>query len=120
MGKGNRNYDKEWTRGQKYKKENEKLKRENAQLRKIIDRLDLSQHKYIRDAIASKEKLDKTEEKNTRTEEQAWQCWDCGKGVLRLKIFEIREGFSKYYRKCDCCPKRTKAKTLNSNVKGPK
>jgi len=117
--KNKKNLDKEFTREQRYLKENEKLKRENSRLRKLLSRIDLEQHLNLKESVLKQEKEDQIEKaiKKQNKEEQAWRCHQCNKGILRLKIFETRDG-ARYYRKCDNCPHRTTGKRYTSDVKG--
>lgn len=119
--KNKKNLDKEFTREQRYRKEIEKLKRENSRLRKLLARIDLEQHLNLKEAVLKKEKEDQVEKaiKKQNKEEQAWRCYQCHEGTLRLKIFEMRDG-ARYYRKCDSCPNRTKGKKYTPDVRGVK
>ena len=117
--KGNRNFDKEYTKEQKYRKELEKLKRENARLKKLIARINLEESANLKDEILRQERDNQIEItlKKQKQAEEAWRCWDCNEGILRLKIFEIHNG-ARYYRKCDHCSKRTSGKKYTKDVKG--
>lgn len=95
--------EKEYDELQQLKHENKKLKRQNARLRKLLDRVDLGRYEEVK-------------EEETVERDEAWRCFDCGKGTLRLKTFELRDGM-RYYRECDVCEKRTKVQRYTKEVK---
>jgi len=125
LSKAVKKTDKEFTTEQKLKKENKKLKKQIAQLRKIINRIDLDQYDNLKNTIIKQELEEKEKKsidratKDQAQKEEAWKCYNCNMGVLRLIIFENRVGI-RYYRCCDNCSKRTKAKTYNDKVDGIK
>ena len=106
---------------QRLKKENEKLKRQISQLKKIISRIDIDQYKNLKEVIGKHESEDIRDQeiKDQQKQQDAWKCYDCIDGILRLRFFENRLGM-KYYRQCDNCSKRTKAKNYHKDVKGIK
>lgn len=112
---------KEWDEVQKLKKDNQKLRRENQKLRKVIKNVDFERYSFVQDLLSS---FDYDKKQSTRKEiqqnlEEKWKCHECGEGVLRLVIlFKVGEEF--YFRKCDCCGKRTKLKKYTEDVKGVK
>ena len=97
--------DKEYDEVQQLKHENKKLKRQNARLRKLLDRIDLNRLDEL-----------KEEEEVAKERDEVWRCFDCGKGTLRMKTIELRDGM-RYYRECDVCEKRTKMQRLTKDVK---
>lgn len=121
-GKAKQKYNKEYKQEQREKRliaENKKLKRQVAQLRKIIDRIDLERYHNLRDVVLQQEsenQIQKAVDKK-KSQEKAWKCHHCPDGILRLKFFENRTGV-RYYRKCDGCPHRTKAKEYTEKVEG--
>lgn len=113
-------YDREYSREQRLQKENEKLKKQVKQLRKIIEKMDFERYYDMREMIENQEKIEKeaaNKASKKKRDEEKWRCFQCGTGVLRLKTIEIRDGV-RYYRKCDMCPHRTKAKKMNKSVEG--
>lgn len=108
---------------QKIKKENEALKREIKLLRKQIDRIPPHRMEALED-LANRQRKEAEEELNARKLEQLknkWQCWECGKGYLKLLIFP-RRGSVVYYRQCtqEGCGHRTNMKPYHENVDGVK
>lgn len=114
-----KNCDKETSLEQRLKKENEKLKRQISKLRKVIDKLDIDRYNDLKELIASQEYENAIDQgmENNKAKEKAWKCFDCQEGVLRIKRFENRTGM-RYYRKCDMCRNRTKAKQWTKDVDG--
>lgn len=118
MGK-HRTPRREHTKDQAARKEIEKLKRENARLKKLIARINLEEHHNLKEEILRQEQENQIEKaiQNKKIAEEAWKCWDCKTGILRLKIFEVRDG-ARYFRKCDNCSRRTGGKKWTKDVVG--
>lgn len=112
--RGNRRSDKksekEFEFIEKLKQENKKLKRDLKVARKLLDRYHVAEEKGLieEDIITPSKKRQKEKELL-----EQWQCYTCGKGVLRL----IRIG-NRYFRKCDKCGKNTKSQLWDPSVKG--
>ena len=94
---------------ERLKHENEKLKRQNSRLRKMIDRGDLDRNENVKELIESHDRLEsEAQQANAKAQiHKTWSCWDCRTGILRLKFLDRLDG-SFYYRVCDGCRKRTK------------
>ena len=80
------------------------LKSENKQLRQRLNKLSKGYYKYLIEEMNQESEQDikrkeKVEEKKI--------CFDCQKGILEKKII-----LNRYYRECNICQKRTKAKLL--------
>lgn len=108
---------------QKIKKENEALKREVKQLRKQLDRMPSHRIEAL-ESIAERQKLEAEQELNARKFEklkEKWQCWECGKGYMRL-ITMPRRGGVFYLRQCsqEGCGHRTNMKPWHPGVDGVK
>lgn len=107
--------DKEYDQLDRLKKKVKQLKRELSRYRKIVDRFELDRYDHVKEA------LDKTEDRIRKGEikelEEAWKCHACGKGVLRLRVIDRRDG-TFYNRICDSCGKRTKFQKYTKDVKG--
>lgn len=60
-------------------------------------------------------------EENKQALEDKWKCYTCSIGVMRLLIFNNREG-TQYFRKCSNqkCSNRTKPQPYNEFVEGIK
>jgi hypothetical protein len=96
---------------QKLKTENQKLKRENSRLRKELDRVEIayieqSQHRKVKNNVEVQGKR---------------QCFQCGRGELKLFKFARADG-PWYYRFCNDqgatgCTHRTRPKKWNKTVK---
>lgn len=116
MGKS-RNYDRESTLVDRLKRENAQLKRDYAKLRRQVDRLNLDNERYrtLKELVHKQSQ----EEKATVKRKKDWTCWNCGKGVLILHIFQRRDG-SFYFRKCNIegCEKQTKLQKFTPEVEG--
>ena len=119
MGKGNKNCDKEASVLQKLKTENKMLKRQLARIRKQLERVDLEHYENVKEIVDKHEKEYQEVQFQEETEqlEKRWKCFECVDGVMRLKILTRRDGL-KYYRMCDCCSNRTKAKPYNKRIQG--
>ena len=117
--KRNHKNQKELKEIQALRRENAKLKKQISKLRRVITKIDLDQHAFVKDLLVSQENEDgKHEEITTRLEkENKWLCHDCEKGVLRIIVVNRRDG-TFYFRKCDCCSKRTKMKKFTEEVEG--
>ncbi len=100
---------------QRLKRENSVLKRQISRLRKQLERLDLEQYQNLRE-IEDKNKIEERELTLKQLEEQ-WKCYQCAEGVMRLKLWNRRDGL-KYQRMCDACGNRTKVKPYKDGVKG--
>lgn len=103
------------------KKENRELKRQLKALRKSLDRID---YQHLNDLIEAQEAAHIVEtpvEYKSKTErnEERWKCFSCTDGVLRLVIFQ-KPGGALYFRRCDCCGKRTKAQKYHDGIEGVK
>ena len=105
--------DKEYDQLDKLKHENRRLKRQISQLRKLIDRFDLDRFEHVKELIESHEQQERLI-KNLQ-KEKAWKCHDCGKGTLRLRTLDRRDG-TFYNRVCDNCNKRTRLKRYTPDV----
>lgn len=112
--------EKDYDKLDKLKEENKKLKRQISTLRKQIDRLDLDNSKYdhIRELAAQQYEEEKNTSKAKKLREK-WKCYECGSGVLKLIIIPSPGGL-KYFRSCNNCDNRTKAKQYNKDVEGIK
>lgn len=121
MSKRRKYADGELDQLQRFKHENQRLKRDNARLKKQLDRVDIDRFQNLKDVIEAQEKADKreAEAQDEVKLKKEWGCWDCKEGVLRLQVFERRDGVF-YFRKCDHCTKRTALKPYNNKVKGVK
>lgn len=99
------------------KHENAKLKRENARLRRIVDRIDLQAYDNLRDFVNKQAKEDRAMDSKTRRDrlQEKWKCHECGKGILKPYVFDIKGNF-KYYRSCTTCSHRTQMKPLTDDV----
>ena len=85
-----------------------------------IDKMDLERYHDLKAMVDSQEAAEyeaSLAENKKRQSEQRWKCHHCSDGVLRLKIFEMRDG-ARYYRKCDQCSHRTKAKKMDGDIEG--
>jgi hypothetical protein len=119
MGRKNFNREKEGTDFQKLKHENQRLKRQISALRKQIARIDIDRYYNLKEILEKhhQEDLDAyLAEEKEKTKKQ-WGCHSCNRGILKLKVFERRDGIF-YFRKCDSCDNRTKTKKWHKDVEG--
>lgn len=111
-----------YTKEQRLKGENDKLKRQIASLRKQIARLDLDRYETIKDLIKEHYQEDRAEEGKQILEslKKTWACHDCDTGYLEIFVYN-RGGETWYYRICNnapACLNRTKAQPYSPQVKG--
>lgn len=105
--------DKDYDLNDRLKHENRRLKRQISQLRKVIDRLDLDRIAHVRELLEQHDEQEKVIAELKK--EEAWKCYDCGKGTLRLRTLDRRDG-TFYNRVCDTCNKRTRLKRYSKDV----
>jgi hypothetical protein len=110
-----------FTREQKLQKEIEKLKRENNRLRKLLARIDLDRYDQVREIIEehyAKDRKDEGQEILDKMKDE-WKCREpeC-LGFLEIILFnKLTETW--YFRRCNCCPNRTKSQKYDpKSVKG--
>lgn len=119
MGKSRRG-SKEISREQKLIHENSKLKRQVSALRKELARVDLDRYTNLKEVIDQHYQEDRAEEgKNILDKvKQEWACHqpNC-LGYLEIFLYNKLD-HTWYYRQCNVCPNRTKAKKWTSDVKG--
>lgn len=123
MGKSTRG-SKERNRLQELNYENQRLKRENDQLRKRLARIDLDQYGQIKKTIRKHEKEQEKKQTNDILGKlrQEWACHEPGcDGFLEIFVYN-RMNDTWYFRKCNSpgCKKRTKSKKYDPSVKGIK
>jgi hypothetical protein len=121
VGKNTRG-NKEFSREQRLIKENRQLKRELAHLRKQIARIDVDRFEAIKELCQEDEENFKNtqEDPNSNIEalKREWSCLKCKSGWLEIILYS-KLGQTFYYRKCNKCDHRTKGKRYNSeSVKG--
>src|SRR5665213_1816225 len=100
---------KEYNRLQIALKENAKLKRENASLRKALSKLDLDRHSYVRDIVEehyAREDSETTTMEMLDTLKNTWKCNSCNAGYLEVTVYS-KMGDTWYFRQCNNCKYRT-------------
>lgn len=123
MGKSKRS-NKELSREQRLRHENQQLKREIGRLLKRIARLDLDPYDSVKDAIIEHCHEDSVDQGNGLLEKmrQKWACKQPGcTGFLEIFVYN-KMGSPWYYRLCSnapVCKNRTKAQKYSQNVDGP-
>jgi hypothetical protein len=120
VGKSQRN-GREITREQRLIHENQRLKRQLSLLRKQVARIDLDRYSSLRDIVDQHYQEDRAQEGQDLLDKlkQEWKCRqpNC-EGYLEIILY-TKVDHIWYYRKCNCCPHRTKAqKYVSSEVKG--
>lgn len=118
MGKSRRGA-KELGREQKLIHENKRLKRELAQLRKQMARIDLDRFETLREMIEENQTEEHSEFGADFLEnlKKTWLCNDCRQGHLEIILYNKRED-TWYYRACTHCENRTKSQKYSPEVKG--
>ena len=111
---------KELSEIQKLKTENAALKRQLTRLRKQIARHDMERYENIREAMEIQKKEDQVHSEMEKQKKliEKWQCFECGTDYLRLLVIERPDGHF-YFRRCPTCDNRTKMKPLKKKVEGP-
>lgn len=122
MGKA-RYSGKELTALQELKYENQRLKRENDQLRKALARIDLDKYSQVKKTVEKHCQQDKAQEGKELLEriKGEWKCHESGcDGFLEIFTYN-KVGNTWYYRICSAapfCKNRTKAQKYSTTVKG--
>lgn len=120
MGKARRG-DKERSREQELKYENQKLRREVSSLRKQLARIDLDRYSHVREMVEehlAQEDQEISTQDMLKSMKNEWQCHECGVGHLEITLYTRLDG-TFYWRKCSNCPHRTKSQKYDPNtVKG--
>lgn len=124
VGKSTRGI-KEFTREQKLSKENKQLKKELAHLRKQISRLDGDRVETLREMVADQEEKERFEDSMgpiSTSSENLKKDWACNKpncsGYLEIVLY-TKLSLTHYYRKCSECFNRTGGQRYNADsVKG--
>lgn len=108
---------------QRLKLENEKLRRQIAQLRKALARVDLDRYTNLRDIVQQHYRLEDAERHAAKEREslelmrKEWQCNTCESGHLEIILVNKLNDLY-YYRKCTNCAHRTTLQRYNKNVRG--
>ena len=111
------------SREQRLYHENEKLKKQLAQLRKQLARIDLDRYSNVRDIVHKHYQQEDAELHAQREAEsleqlkREWKCVKCSDGHLEILLINKMNDLW-YYRKCICCPHRTKLQKYNKQVRG--
>lgn len=124
MGKNTRG-NKEYSKEQELKYENEKLRnkirqlegeirqlsRQHARTRKQFAKMDLDRHAYVQEIVQehiAKEKDEQTTKDLAKSLKEKWACRECGDGQLEISVYTRLDG-TFYHRVCNCCSNRTKS-----------
>lgn len=134
MGKNTR-ANKERSRLQELKYENEKLRneirklenenrqltRQNSKARREIARMDLDKHAYVQEIIQERmgdNKVEQSAQDMVKSMKEEWRCHQCNEGHLEISLYTRRDG-THYHRVCNNCPNRTKMQKYDpETVKG--
>jgi hypothetical protein len=121
VGKSRRG-NREFTREQKLVHENKRLKKELAQLRKQLARIDLDRYDTVREMIQEHYQEEKAQQGLEILEnlKKTWACKECADGHLEIFLYN-KVGTTWYYRICSNAPKcknRTLAQKYSPEVKG--
>ncbi len=122
MGKS-RNDRRGFTREQKLLHENQRLKKQLAQLRKQLARVDLDRYENIKEIIQKHYQDERAQEGQDILDrlKEEWKCRECQNGYLEIFTYN-KMGNTWYYRVCSNssnCKHRTKPQPYSpANVKG--
>jgi len=108
--------DKDYDMLDRLKQENKQLKRQLGNLKKQLDRVHPGNIEEIR-AFAARQEERNRRKAEKRKEKKAWECYECGRGTLYIVKVPHPKG-QQYFRSCDFCEHRTKAKPYTDKVKG--
>jgi hypothetical protein len=114
-----RHGDKELDQLQKLKYENDKLKRENSRLRKLIQRGQADQE-LLHELMVQKDREEEVAQAE-KIAENRWRCYQCAAGVMKIHLLQRLDGVF-YYRCCSNaeCGHRTKLQKHTKDVQGVK
>lgn len=119
MGKSRRG-DKERSKEQELKHENQTLRRQVSSLRKQLARLDLDRHSYVKEMVeehlADQQDIVTTQDM-LESMKNEWKCDTCNSGYLIVYPY-AKMGETWYYRRCSNCPYRTKSQVYSPSVRG--
>lgn len=119
MGKARRG-QKERSKEQELKYENNKLRREVSSLRKQLCRIDLDRYSHVRDMVQehlAEEDDDMLTQEMLQSMKNTWKCHECNEGHLEINLYtKMNETW--YYRQCSNCDNRTKSQSYTPSVKG--
>lgn len=112
-------HSKEQDELQRYKRENEKLKRTVQSLRKQLDRLDIDQYQNLKEIIESQENYESKLDQEIKLDKlkKKWECNTCGRDYLRLVLIPRLDGLF-YIRRCKTCLYKTSIKKYTNGVEG--
>ena len=121
MGRGHRGSrsDSELDEMQRFKLENQKLKKQIAKLRKELSRIDIDRYSNLKDMLEAQAAEDSNFDGVFELEKlkKKWNCNSCDKDYLRLIMVPRFDGLF-YMRKCPSCEYRTKLKKYSDGVDG--
>ena len=114
MGKSKRS-DREFTKEQRLTHENQQLKRQVSALRKELARVDLDRYKNLKETINEHYQEDRAQEGLDMLEKikNEWKCHSCEAGFLEIFLYNKLDS-TWYFRRCNCCPNRTKSQRYDS------
>jgi hypothetical protein len=122
LGKNHRG-QKEYTKEQRLIKENKQLKKELGHLRKQIARIDLDRYETVTQMCADYQESERFQENmanstpNVDDLKKEWACNSCNSGYLEIFLYS-KMGETYYYRRCNGCQHRTHGKRYTAEVKG--
>lgn len=121
MGRKNRKpaNDKELKEVQWLRRENQKLRKNIASLRKQLSRIDVDRYQHVCEILEEYDNEPETFDPKEKLEtlKKRWECHDCKEGILKL-IMVSKLGEPYYFRKCTSCSKKTKLKKYTEDVEG--
>ena len=119
MGRSRRG-DKERSKEQILKYENQKLRRQISSLRKQLARVDLDRYSQVRDIVEehyANEEVEINTQDMLESLKDVWKCRECPDGYLEIIIYS-KMGNPYYFRQCSNCSHRTKSQLHTPSVRG--
>jgi hypothetical protein len=119
VGKSRRG-EREFGREKKLAHENKRLKQQVSQLRKMLARVDLDRYSNLKQTIEKHYQEEQAQEGQDILDKvkKEWACQVAGcEGYLEIILYNKIDS-TWYYRRCNCCPHRTKSQKYSPEVKG--
>jgi hypothetical protein len=103
---------------EKLEKTIDELKKEIKILKKqvqVVNIVEINQDFHETRELVLEQKEKETKYKELR---EKWECYSCGRGLLRIHKFMLPNNKERYFRKCSFCTYRTQLKDFSENVEG--
>lgn len=103
---------------EKLEKTIDELKKEIKTLKKQVQVVNIVE--INKDFQETRELVLEQKEKEIKYKElrEKWECYSCGRGLLRIHKFVLPNNKARYFRKCSFCQYRTDLKDFSEKVEG--